>query len=103
GEPSTAQCRTSPSEPGSAVTAAGVRLAPGLEFLPDLLEVRLVIRELRLAGVEVHSDKIEPLPLIRIRRRFECCSARGGDWPGRQSLVAVGVVLRLALAVLLGG
>ena len=87
----------------SAVTAAGVGLAPGLELLPDLLEVRLVVGELGLAGVEVHRDEVQPLALLGVRRRLQRGLAGRGDRPGRQALVPVGVVLRLALAVLLRG
>src|SRR5215207_3261910 len=99
GEPRTAQRRRSPSEPSSAATAAGVRLAPGLELCHVLLMSLGRISELGLTGIEIDRDEIEPFALLRVGRRLQCGLAGGRDRPRGQALVAVGVVLRLARSV----
>ena len=63
-----------------------VGLAPRLELLTDLLEVRLVIRELRLAGVEVHRDEIEPLALLWVCRRLSAALPGAEIGPGGNPL-----------------
>src|SRR5688500_20187468 len=82
----------------SAFTSAGMGLAPGLELQPDLLKIGLILGELCLAGVEVHRDEVEPFALFGIRSGLERGLSGRRNWSGRQSLVPVGVVLRLALA-----
>ena len=86
---------------GKVNSHIGGGLAPGLELQTDLFEVRLLFCELRLASIQVHCDEIAT------------CPSRGSPPPRAasrapklargQSLVAVGVVLRLALAVLRRG
>ena len=85
GEPRTAQRRTSPSERSSAVTAAGVGLAPGLELRRSSRSPP-VISELRLASIEVHRDEIEPFALLGVCRRLERGLAGGEIGPGGKPL-----------------